>query len=249
MWEPVEADDDNNRPAGRDLHTAALITAPPSHLPTHRSSHQANNDHRSSGFKNGTALPSGADGTAAGPPPYLIYVFGGWDGVHELNDLWVMDPSKSGQADVWRRGHSSGMAPSPRSGHSSVVLSQSDGRAADMVCIFGGYAFPDLHFNDTHILNAATMQWTTVITEGFLPSVRCMHASYGRGNELHVFGGCDGQRWFNDLYEIDLTPFVNDASHKSHCKWRHVIPASGSSPAPRAGHTIEEVSPLCFVRV
>ena len=46
--------------------------------------------------------------------------------------------------------------------------------------------------------------WKPVLSYGAVPSGRYSHCTAVVHNQLYVFGGQDGSRWYNDVYVFDL---------------------------------------------
>ena len=55
--------------------------------------------------------------------------------------------------------------------------------------------------NDLHGLDMETMAWFPVKTTGEQPPPRANHASAVDDHRLYIFGGWDGTKRLNDLYE------------------------------------------------
>jgi len=61
-----------------------------------------------------------------------------------------------------------------------------------------------ISLNDTCILNLDTLQWSTEICSGDVPSPRSRHsANLMKGRKIAVFGGTDGVYEFSQLIHLD----------------------------------------------
>ena len=81
------------------------------------------------------------------------------------------------------------------------------------------------------------MNWSKPRTSGTGPSPRFGHSAAGSGTTTYfVFGGTNGQDYFNDLYRYTI---------KS-SKWEQVS-STGDIPSPRAYHSIVEINNHLFL--
>ena len=69
--------------------------------------------------------------------------------------------------------------------------------------VFGGVDQQQTRFNDLYRFNFQKREWTKVITSGCLPSPRTFHKIIGKGENIFLLGGYDGERR-NDLHMIKL---------------------------------------------
>lgn len=146
----------------------------------------------------------------------FIYLFGGTDGTARKNDLYRFDP----QNYVWHPISPIGNAPAARSGSQSVIHNGA-------LYIFGGYTKKDgEYFNDIHRYTTQDNIWTEIQpqTEDN-PDPRTDHSLIVYHNSMYVFGGYDGARRFNDLWEFNLETR----------RWRRV--GVDQAPESRFGHT------------
>jgi len=117
--------------------------------------------------------PCGRYGHTASVVGHKIFVFGGFDGNSQLNDVHVLEhreteglinlpetnPSFSplqlpttaeeGVAYVWTQPYITGRAPCGRYGHTASVV-------ANKIYIFGGNAGTNMRLNDLHVLDTGT---------------------------------------------------------------------------------------------
>lgn len=138
---------------------------------------------------------------------YFI-VFGGYDGLHRVNDLYSFN-FKTG---VWRQLNNID-APSPRDRHVAVVHE-------NCLYIFGG--FDGLtRVNDLHAYNLEQNQWRPVVAvAGTPPSPRHSHSAVIFQESMYIFGGYDGS-YRSDFHTFNFTTGI----------WRQIL---GHGDIPRA---------------
>ena len=128
-----------------------------------------------------------------------IVLFGGHNGVHHLNDVYVFSP----ETMVWRELSTVGPHPSPRDSHTAIacgqnmfILGGSSGCAkSDLCCL-------EFSPGSTH------GQWRNFACGDVRPCPRFCHAGTaifeGYGASLFIFGGYDGRKRLNDLWELKV---------------------------------------------
>lgn len=129
-----------------------------------------------------------------------MYLFGGYNGATWLNDLWMFDID----TQKW----------------TCIQESSSEGSSVAAV--------PTLNENElpsssplVHALQRMATQRATA--EGVVPTHRFGYVSVVHNNKFVLFGGFDGVRWLNDMYEFDLQ--TN--------KWNRIA-ARGNLPSVRS---------------
>ena len=124
---------------------------------------------------------------------YLV-IFGGYDGVHRVNDLHAYD-FNTGAWDLLSVDAESSSNPSPRDRHIAVVWGNG-------FYIFGG--FDGLtRVNDMHKFDMVRRCWEPVKADGNIPSPRHSHAAVVYKDSLYLFGGYDGS-YRCDFHEFDF---------------------------------------------
>ena len=73
--------------------------------------------------------------------------------------------------------------------------------------------------------------WYPPVCSGPAPRPRSGHTAALVGHEIVFWGGCQGRKWSNDTYVLDVDTW----------RWRVALP-SGARPAPRTYHTATAVS-------
>lgn len=112
-----------------------------------------------------------------------IVIFGGQDAKRSLlNDLHILDL----ETLTWDEIDTLGVPPSPRSDHAAAV------HAERYLLIFGGGSHATC-FNDLHVLDLQTMEWSRPTQQGEVPSPRAGHAGATVGESWFIAGGGDNK--------------------------------------------------------
>lgn len=88
-------------------------------------------------------------------------------------------------------------APSKRQGHSSVEVGRK-------IYIIGGCLQEVRCFNDVHVFDTGTQQWSQEFVSGDVPAPRGGHTATLVGSDIFVVGGANSQTSFGDVYRLDL---------------------------------------------
>ncbi|RWS21527.1 leucine-zipper-like transcriptional regulator 1, partial [Leptotrombidium deliense] len=128
-----------------------------------------------------------------------IYVFGGDNGKHMLNDFLRYDINDRS----WGRAFTNGVPPAPRYHHSASIYKNS-------MFIFGGYT-GDIHSNvnltnrndlfEYKFMNGQWLQWKFI---GTTPVPRSAHGAAVYDDKLWIFAGYDGNARLNDMWYLNL---------------------------------------------
>ena len=106
----------------------------------------------------------------------------------------------------------------------------------DKIYVFRGGDGRD-YLNDLHELNTVTLHWRSLNdVQGRRPPPRANHSSSIIGHNLYIFGGWDGSKRLNDLFNFNIATHI----------WSQVQ-VVGESPAPRAGMELCNVSEKMFL--
>ncbi|CAJ1365241.1 unnamed protein product, partial [Effrenium voratum] len=155
--------------------------------------------------KNHTATPVGNE----------VFVFGGYDGQKNHNELYVFELHSM----EWRQPQVLGQKPSGRNGHSATLL-------GGQILILGGWlGNGPLAAGDMHLLNLSPLKWVPPKFTGDPPGPCNMHTADLVGQTLLVFRGGDGRAYLNDLHGLDLQTNT----------W-YTVKTTGEQPPPRANH-------------
>lgn len=127
-----------------------------------------------------------------------VYIFGGWDGKHTLNDFWEFDPDRKQWTRVIEH-----TRVAPRYRHTAMTYN-------NFMVIFGGVDNSQSRYNDIHMFDFSLRIWIRVIVLGQSPSPRTFHRvdqieqkTALLGNQMLLVGGFDGDK-LNDLWSISL---------------------------------------------
>ncbi|GMJ11186.1 acyl-CoA binding protein 4 [Hibiscus trionum] len=112
-----------------------------------------------------------------------LVIFGGQDANQTLlNDLHILDL----ETLTWDEIDAVGVPPSPRSGHAAAI------HAERYLLIFGGGSHATC-FNDLHVLDLQTMEWSRPAQQGEIPVPRAGHAGVTVGENWFIVGGGDNK--------------------------------------------------------
>jgi len=125
---------------------------------------------------------------------YACLAFGGFNRRHGLhNDVWGFNRDRR----EWDRILVSGGSPSPRRGHSAVLVGR-------RMLVFGG-TDGQQDLNDVHALNLDTWAWEGVKAFGAVPPPRRQHAACACGGCMVVDGGISSAAGLlGDSFSLDL---------------------------------------------
>ncbi|XP_076952865.1 acyl-CoA-binding domain-containing protein 4-like [Bidens hawaiensis] len=124
-----------------------------------------------------------------------LVIFGGQDGNRTLlNDLHVLDL----ETMTWDEIETIGVPPSPRSDHAAAV------HAERYLLIFGGGSHSSC-FNDLHVLDLKTMEWSKPSQQGDIPSPRAGHAGVTIGESWFIVGGGDNKSGVSETVVFNMS--------------------------------------------
>jgi len=127
-------------------------------------------------------------------------VFGGWNEVVALNDLWSLSLSPP---LAWSPLAITGVSPSARFGHSMIYDS-----IRDRILMYGGFDNLTAPQGDIWALSLnGAPTWTQIPTSGPAPAPRYGHSAVYDPirDRMIVFGGYSGRSLLNDTWELDLS--------------------------------------------
>jgi host cell factor len=123
-----------------------------------------------------------------------MFVFGGWNGKEYFNDLHVLDL----EVMAWFRPETSGPEPSPRQGHSSILIGNN-------LVVHGGFKLKEdqlktcglnqggtvaaSYMSDIRVLDTDSFTWSRLRISGEPPEGRYGHTINISGSEILLFGG------------------------------------------------------------
>lgn len=124
-----------------------------------------------------------------------LVIFGGEDGKRTLlNDLHILDL----ETMTWDEIDTLGVSPSPRSDHAAAV------HAERYLLIFGGGTHATC-FNDLHVLDLKTMEWSRPSQQGEIPSPRAGHAGVTVGESWFIVGGGDNKSGVSETVVLNMS--------------------------------------------
>ncbi|MBA0845551.1 hypothetical protein Goarm_022227, partial [Gossypium armourianum] len=91
-----------------------------------------------------------------------------------------------------------GVPPSPRSGHAAAV------HAERYLLIFGGGSHATC-FNDLHVLDLQTMEWSRPTQQGEIPVPRAGHAGVTVGENWFIVGGGDNKSGASETVVLNMS--------------------------------------------
>ncbi|XP_039022223.1 acyl-CoA-binding domain-containing protein 4-like [Hibiscus syriacus] len=146
-----------------------------------------------------------------------LIVFGGEDRSRKLlNDVHVLDL----QTMIWFAVEATQTPPAPRYDHSAAVHSER------YLLIFGGCSH-SLFFNDLHVLDLQTMEWSQPQVQGDLVSPRAGHAGISVDEMFYIVGGGDNNNGCPETLALNMSKLV--WSTLTTLKERHPLASEGSS--------------------
>ncbi|KAH7126888.1 hypothetical protein B0J11DRAFT_526702 [Dendryphion nanum] len=170
-------------------------------------------------------------------------VFGGDTKLDESDDLddtlYLLNTSTK----HWSRALPQGPRPTGRYGHTLNIL-------GSKIYIFGGqvegFFFNDLVAFDLNSLQSSTSRWEVLLPnskegsvsspQGRAPPPRTNHSVVTWNDKLYLFGGTDGNVWFNDVWTYD--PRTNSWSE---------LDCIGYIPVAREGHSAALVNDTMYI--
>ncbi|CAN4108775.1 unnamed protein product [Withania somnifera] len=139
--------------------------------------------------------PLSRGGHSVTPMGTSLVIFGGQDANRSLlNDLHILDL----ETMTWDEMDTLGVPPSPRSDHATAV------HAERYLLIFGGGSHATC-FNDLHVLDLQTMEWSTPTQQGEIPSPRAGHAGVTVGENWFITGGGNNKSGVSETVVLNMS--------------------------------------------
>ncbi|XP_021295609.1 acyl-CoA-binding domain-containing protein 4 isoform X1 [Herrania umbratica] len=146
-----------------------------------------------------------------------LIVFGGEDRSRKLlNDVHVLDL----ETMTWSLVESTQTPPAPRFDHTAAV------HAERYLLIFGGCSH-SIFFNDLHVLDLQTMEWSQPQVQGDLVSPRAGHAGISIDEIWYIVGGGDNSNGCLETLALNMSKLV--WSTLTTLKERHPLSSEGLS--------------------
>ncbi|KAG5514025.1 hypothetical protein PMAC_000647 [Pneumocystis sp. 'macacae'] len=145
------------------------------------------------------------------------------------NSLYLLNTTSK----VWTKATIYGQRPSGRYGHTLNIL-------GTKIVIFGGqtetFFFNDLVSFDLDTLNTPNAKWEQITPSTNLPPARTNHIMIAYQEMLYLFGGTNGNQWFNDVWVFDY----------KNLSWKEIV-CNGCIPQPREGHSASLVDDIIYI--
>ncbi|XP_078445026.1 acyl-CoA-binding domain-containing protein 6-like isoform X2 [Wolffia australiana] len=127
-----------------------------------------------------------------------LVLFGGEDeGRCLLNDLHILDLDSL----TWKEVDLVGQPPAPRMDHTAAL------HAERYLLIFGGASHATC-FNDLHVLDLKTMEWSRPRQQGIVPAPRAGHAGVTIGENWFIVGGGDNKNGISETLVLNMSTLV-----------------------------------------
>ncbi|PWZ21908.1 Acyl-CoA-binding domain-containing protein 4 [Zea mays] len=147
-----------------------------------------------------------------------LVLFGGEDAERcLLNDLHILDL----ETMTWDDVDAIGTPPSPRSDHAAAC------HADRYLLIFGGGSHATC-FNDLHVLDLQTMEWSRPKQQGPTPSPRAGHAGGTVGENWYIVGGGNNKSGVSETLVLNMSTLT----------WSVVSTVEGRVPLASEGMTL-----------
>eukprot|EP01101_Sappina_pedata_P002853 TRINITY_DN1306_c0_g1_i1.p1 TRINITY_DN1306_c0_g1~~TRINITY_DN1306_c0_g1_i1.p1 ORF type:complete len:342 (-),score=54.80 TRINITY_DN1306_c0_g1_i1:171-1196(-) len=140
-----------------------------------------------------------------------LYIYGGWDGLDDYNDVLVFDLENEEFRKI-RATYRTSIEdiPCPRRKHICTIYNNG-------MYVFGGYCEKkdQSSFNSVYRLDLGDHLWERVKCWGDVPCGRSRCEAARRGNTWYMVGGWDRSVCFNDFYQLNLGQISNETSKSS----------------------------------
>lgn len=151
-----------------------------------------------------------------------LVMFGGEDSKRHLqNDLHILDL----ETMTWDAIEAVGMPPAPRSDHTTAV------HLDRYLLVFGGGSHSTC-FNDLHVLDLQTMEWSQPQLQGHLLTPRAGHAGVTIGENWYIVGGGDNKSGVSETLVLNMSKLV----------WSVVTTVEGRVPIASEGLSLVSTS-------
>ena len=158
------------------------------------------------------------------PGQKSIFVFGGMDQQKRFDDCFLLTDKGTGQWR-WSDPKCSGSIPSARANHTATIAGPKGEEKLYVIGGYGGPGFSRVMFNDVHVMDCNTFEWTKVSCTGTLPDPRANHVTVAVRDKLFMMGG----RSFTDVYDDMFTFDIAES------KW--TLDSSVKMPEPTYNHS------------
>ena len=151
--------------------------------------------------------------------PNSLFFFGGYitKDVVLCNDSFIYDIEQKMFQEIKIKNNEE--IPSRRTDHSMVSFEEN-------IYIFGGLGENKVILGDFKKFNVKTLQWKTIKGEGVFIKPRFGHIVCVYSSSMFLFGGWDGKKCLNDLYQYSFLTNI----------WYDIKSTLGEQPSPRYRH-------------
>ncbi|XP_027363972.1 acyl-CoA-binding domain-containing protein 4-like isoform X1 [Abrus precatorius] len=147
-----------------------------------------------------------------------LVIFGGQDAKRTLlNDLHILDL----ETMTWDEIDAVGVPPSPRSDHAAAI------HVERYLLIFGGGSHATC-YNDLHVLDLQTMEWSRPTQLGEIPTPRAGHAGVTVGENWFIVGGGDNKSGVSETDVLNMSTLT----------WSMVTSVQGRVPVASEGSSL-----------
>ncbi|WCJ19227.1 Acyl-CoA-binding domain-containing protein 4 [Euphorbia peplus] len=147
-----------------------------------------------------------------------LIIFGGEDGGRRLlNDVYVLDLEKM----TWDVLETTQTPPAPRFDHTATV------NAERYLLIFGGCSH-SIFFNDLHVLDLQTMEWSQPEIQGDLVSPRAGHSGIAIDDNWYIVGGGDNKNGCPETLVLNMSKLA----------WSTLTSVKGRDPLASEGLSV-----------
>ncbi|CAB4419759.1 unnamed protein product [Rhizophagus irregularis] len=160
-----------------------------------------------------------------------LFVFGGkLDNSNEKldNDIYILDTDAKDMKFVWSKPSMSGNLPDGRYGHTSTLIGTTNFKLQKKKNKF------KLSLGKGH--NNVLPSWSFIIPNNSPPPPRSGHVSCVYENKIYIFGGSDGDTYYNDTWCYDIQENV----------WTE-LSCIGYIPTPREYHGATIVNDVMYI--
>ncbi|XP_050210361.1 acyl-CoA-binding domain-containing protein 4 [Mercurialis annua] len=147
-----------------------------------------------------------------------LIIFGGEDSSRRLlNDLYILDL----ETMTWEVIETTQTSPAPRFDHSATVHTER------YLMIFGGCSH-SIFFNDLHVLDLLTMEWSRPDIQGDLVTPRAGHAGVAINENWYIVGGGDNKNGCPETLVLNMSKLA----------WSTVTSVKGRDPLASEGLSV-----------
>lgn len=124
-----------------------------------------------------------------------LYIFGGWDGIKTLNDMYEL----SLETFIWYQIiYESALTCCPIYRHCTCLIN-------GHLIIFGGIDEKRIKHNELYDYDILSKQWKLILPNGTNPPPRTFHNMIYDNGYIRIFGGYGStNKYLNDLYELKV---------------------------------------------